>query len=252
MRIHEYLLKIFAPKKMWKTRIHVVIPRFLVFLFGISMHWFIIKTTFSPIKYHSTRSELLKKIYKIIHWSLGFSSIKVLNEDKKPFTGDLKNKLMVSNHTGYVELYIISTLVCPVAFISKKSMENIPYFGAILKASGSVFVDRHDRDSKETCKKYVQDNMDNQSWLVFPEGTTNSGSNEKGENQLLPFHSVVFDINRPITPVVFDFGPSSSLFALGPSPGCKWLSEDAKKIQNSYATSALNMFAMKHRYIRIK
>lgn len=236
---------------MWKTRLHVVIPRLFVFLFGIFMHWFLVKTSFSPITYESVRTRMIKRVMQIIHWSLGVSSLKVLNEDKKPFVGELENKLIVSNHSGILEFYVIGALVYPVSFVSKKSMENIPYFGTILKSHSSVFVDRADRDSKEKCKQYVQNNLDSRSWMIYPEGTTNSGSNEKGKNQLLPFHSFVFDINRPITPVVFDFGPDSNLFALGPSPGCKWLPDNIKGSKNGYVTAVLNMLAMKHRYLNV-
>jgi len=228
-----------------------VIPRLFVFLFGIFMHWFLVKTSFSPITYKSSRTRMIKQVMQIIHWSLGVSSLKVLNEDKKPFTGDLKNKLMVSNHTGILEFYVIGALIYPISPVSKKSMENIPYFGSMLKSLGAAFVDRADRDSKKKCKQFVQDNLDGRSWMIYPEGTTNAGSNEFGKNQLLPFHSFVFDINRPITPIAFDFGPNSNLFALGPSPGCKWLSDNIKGVQNGYVASVLNMLAMKHRYIII-
>lgn len=86
--------------------------------------------------------------------------------------------------------------------IGKKSIRWIPFFGQLFWLSGSLFIDRRNRNSAISTIKYVTQCIVNNGvsvWL-FPEGTRSLG---KG---LLPFKMGAFhtaiQAKAPITPIV--------------------------------------------------
>jgi lyso-ornithine lipid O-acyltransferase len=109
--------------------------------------------------------------------------------------------LMATNHVGYVELFSLFKMR-PMAFVAKDEVEKWPVAGQLLKAVGTVFVDRTTGGLSENYIRAVAEAMKNRINFWFsPEKTTNDGT------WLRPFSSALFVVaNRlkcPLVPAVF-------------------------------------------------
>ena len=94
--------------------------------------------------------------------------------------------LVVANHLSYLEVPVLgAALKC--ALVSKAEISRWPFFGALAKAGGTLFVDRSSRASAEAVTEQVAERLKGTvPVLFFPEGTSTSGA------QLLRFHSRLF------------------------------------------------------------
>lgn len=109
--------------------------------------------------------------------------------------------LMATNHIGYVELFSLFK-IRPMAFVAKDEILSWPLIGAVVKAVGTVFVDRTTGGLSEQYIREVTEAMKNHINFWFaPEKTTNDGT------WLRPFSSALFVVaNRlkcPLLPAVF-------------------------------------------------
>lgn len=109
--------------------------------------------------------------------------------------------LMATNHIGYVELFSIFK-IRPMAFVAKEEILSWPLIGPVVKAVGTVFVDRTSGGLSEQYIAEVTELMKNNVNFWFsPEKTTSDGT------WLRPFSSALFVVaNRlkcPLVPAVF-------------------------------------------------
>ncbi len=109
--------------------------------------------------------------------------------------------LMATNHIGYVELFAIFK-IRPMAFVAKEDILSWPLIGPVVKAAGTVFVDRTTGGLSEQYIAEVSEAMKNHINFWFaPEKTTSDGT------WLRPFSSALFVVaNRwkcPLVPAVF-------------------------------------------------
>ena len=93
--------------------------------------------------------------------------------------------LFVANHTTYVDIIVIGSLV-HAAFVAKKEVASYPLFGWMSKLQKTSFVERR-RDCVASQYKDMQSRLLNgESLILFPEGTTSDG------RRVLPFRSSLF------------------------------------------------------------
>ena len=119
---------------------------------------------------------------------------------------DGQRKIVVGNHSGFIEaLMLIALSKDPIALLSKKENEKVPFIGKMLKAIGCVFIDRKDplatlRQFRALAKKIKEENL---TFVIFPEGTRNRNPEE---TDLLPFHNgslrLALDSESPIVTLV--------------------------------------------------
>ncbi len=95
--------------------------------------------------------------------------------------------LLVSNHTGYLDVLVIGA-AAPVVFVSKLEVRSWPIAGALTRGAGTIYVDRESRSATGSVTAQMQERLAAQVPVVmFPEGTSSDGTG------LLPFRSSLFE-----------------------------------------------------------
>jgi 1-acyl-sn-glycerol-3-phosphate acyltransferase len=106
-----------------------------------------------------------------------------------------------ANHLSYMDPPIL--LAClrhPAVFIAKASLFRIPFFGAGMRATGNIAIDRANaRSAKQSLQRAAEALRSGVSIVIFPEG----GRSDNG--QLQPFHSGAFrlaiELGAPVVPL---------------------------------------------------
>ena len=94
--------------------------------------------------------------------------------------------LIVANHLSYLDIAIASAAL-PCAFVAKQEIGSWPFFGALAKMGGAIFVDRGSRGSAwQTAEEMVLRLAEGVPVVLFPEGTSTDGS------EVIRFHSTLF------------------------------------------------------------
>jgi 1-acyl-sn-glycerol-3-phosphate acyltransferase len=107
---------------------------------------------------------------------------------------------MLCNHQSFIDVPVILYKVFPVAFLAKKSLFRIPYFGQMLAYTNSIPIARGDRSANsDLLNKIKQRVLQNFPLMAFPEGTRSKNG------ELLPFKNGIFRIIKksgvPVFPV---------------------------------------------------
>ncbi|MCL2101851.1 MAG: 1-acyl-sn-glycerol-3-phosphate acyltransferase [Fibromonadales bacterium] len=136
-----------------------------------------------------------KPFFTVVFFLFG---VKVKLEGDLPEQG--KACFMLSNHQSFIDVPALVFRVFPCAFLAKKSLFKVPYFGQLLTYTGSIPVVRGNQKANASLPKKIQRRLSqNFPVMAFPEGTRS----ENGE--LLPFKNGVFRIikeaNVPIFPI---------------------------------------------------
>lgn len=99
---------------------------------------------------------------------------------------DESGNFIISNHLGYLDGIVISSLF-KIVFVSKSEVMNWPLFGLMARAGGTIFIDRKRKDKSAYYIRQMQEALKRGSnILVFPEGTSTNGE------RLYPFQTVHF------------------------------------------------------------
>jgi 1-acyl-sn-glycerol-3-phosphate acyltransferase len=119
--------------------------------------------------------------------------------------GDFKGGLVVSNHTGYVDI-LVHAAVFPIRFAPKSSIRNWPLIGWFVRSGRPIWVDRSSPRKAKIVAQQFKDSMDNGiPLLVYPEGTSTSG-----RDGILKFKSTPFaaagENNNWILPAIIRYG----------------------------------------------
>ena len=122
-------------------------------------------------------------------WQLGYDFVHPLSSEifKKAGTRviyhglenlpEQKGVLFVGNHQSYLDIpVLLAVMEAPTAFVSKKSVGEKPFLGAILDMVGCVSIDRDDlRQSLTAIKEASQRLEKGLNMVIFPEGTRSQG-----------------------------------------------------------------------------
>ncbi len=102
--------------------------------------------------------------------------------------GDIPRRgLLVSNHLGYVDIIVLSTLT-PVIFVAKREVKSLPVFGWFATMGGTVFVHRERRAQTGQATREIETALGSGVLVVlFPEGTSSDGKT------VLPFKSSLLE-----------------------------------------------------------
>jgi 1-acyl-sn-glycerol-3-phosphate acyltransferase len=111
--------------------------------------------------------------------------------------------VVVANHRSYVDIPLMMSQA-PWTFLAKSEIARWPLFGAAARLSGTVFVEREDRDSRRRALERLDALLDDgERIMVFPEGTTSTGPG------CLPFRRGVFRLAAakgiPVVPVAIAY-----------------------------------------------
>ena len=117
------------------------------------------------------------------------------------------NALVVANHTSWLDIVVINSLQ-PAAFIAKAEIARWPVVGLLVARSGTLFIERGQRHAVHAVLQSAIARLKQPSVVaVFPEGTTNNGS------ELLPFHGNLMEAairaNAPVQPLAISYRNSS-------------------------------------------
>lgn len=112
-------------------------------------------------------------------------------------------QVLVSNHVSFYDVFALAAILpAPYAFVAKKELERIPFFGMAWKAAGHISIDRSDRNSAiQSLRRAGQSIREQRSTvIIFPEGTRSL------TGELLPFKKGAFTLAMearvPVVPVV--------------------------------------------------
>jgi len=115
--------------------------------------------------------------------------------------------VFVANHQNGLDIPVVADCL-PVAFgfVAKAELERVPFLGAALRYSPSVFVDRTDgRRTLESMRSAGQEIRSGSSVLVFPEGARSY------DGRMGPFQKGAFllavEAGVPLVPVTIVNGP---------------------------------------------
>lgn len=117
-------------------------------------------------------------------------------------TGEI-GRLLVSNHVTFLDPFVIDA-VLPAGFVAKAEIGRWPVLGRIASAVGTIYIDRGNKRAllgiADSMEKALQQGR---NVLVFPEGTTSSGTG------LLKLHSNLFEASArtgaPTIPIVLQY-----------------------------------------------
>lgn len=111
--------------------------------------------------------------------------------------------LLVSNHVSFYDVFALAAILpAPYAFVAKKELERIPFFGTAWKAAGHISIDRSDRASAmQSLRRAGQSIREQRSTvIIFPEGTRSL------TGEMLPFKKGAFTLaleaGVPLVPVI--------------------------------------------------
>ncbi len=95
---------------------------------------------------------------------------------------DPEAKMIIMNHSSFIDIPVIEA-VYPndLAWIAKKELFEIPFFGLLLKLTDNIRLDREDRKALVHLLKEAKNKVAYKTLAIFPEGTRARG------DKLLPF-----------------------------------------------------------------
>ena len=156
---------------------------------GIRVAWLGFELIWIAINYVSrvslrTNSSLLEARMRWLQWAcrrvLRIFNLKITASGPIPRAG-----LLVSNHLGYLDILILSSLT-PSVFVAKQEVRGWPVFGWFAMMAGTLFVDRQRRAGVVTSAEAVKAFLNEAALVVlFPEGTSSDG------RDVLPFKSAL-------------------------------------------------------------
>lgn len=101
-----------------------------------------------------------------------------------------RSKMIVSNHTSYVDIFIIGSCL-EARFTPKIEVSSWPVINFLVNLSLPLYIHRNARKSFEQKQQIRNAIKSGNNIVVFPEATTNNGLN------LLPFKSSLFSVAEP-------------------------------------------------------
>lgn len=111
--------------------------------------------------------------------------------------------LVVANHISWLDIAALGAL-CPGHFVAKSEIADWPLIGWLAAQAGAFYIKRGDRQaSAEVALRMADAFLQDQSVLLFPEGTSSDGTD------VLPFHPRLFaaaiEHDTPVQPVVLHY-----------------------------------------------
>ncbi len=109
------------------------------------------------------------------------------NENYSEFSRMKKNLLIVSNHSSFLDIFVLSYLFRAV-FVSKSDIKFYPVIGQIAWLMGVIFLERSSSKDRYRLIKKLSNICSKYRLVIFPQGTTSRLSDKK------PFNRGVFKV----------------------------------------------------------
>ena len=137
---------------------------------------------------------------QIQKWGRGLLRIFNIKLTVHPPDAEYHGGLVVSNHMGYVDIFVHSAL-CRMRFCPKSDVKSWPVLGWYAELTHPIWIDRRSRlKSKDALNEFCLTLEHGIPLIVYPEGTSTDGK------QVLPFKTSSFEVAAaggfPIQPVV--------------------------------------------------
>ncbi len=118
---------------------------------------------------------------------------------------DTRPCVLIGNHQSELDVLLLGTIFPPYCSVTaKSSLAQLPFLGWFMSLSGTVFIDRSNRDTavKAFASAAQEMKRERQSVFIFPEGTRSYASGpEMGDFKKGAFHLAV-QAGMPVVPVV--------------------------------------------------
>ncbi len=116
---------------------------------------------------------------------------------------DLRNTMLVSNHISWLDTVVMLRL-CYLRYIGKVEMLKWPLLNMIIKAGGTIFINRRNKRELLNVNQQVANVLNNGATVgLYPEGTTSDGI------KILPFKAPILEAalmaKSNIIPVVLSY-----------------------------------------------
>jgi 1-acyl-sn-glycerol-3-phosphate acyltransferase len=134
--------------------------------------------------------KLLGYPYPVVFKAFKFwrKSQMVLMNVKMELQGNAPDKagILMSNHRSYLDVILLPSDF-PYTFVAKASVRKWPLIGWGASVVNTVWVNRQSKESRKETREQLQKRLEqNQSVVIFPEGTTHKGP------EVLPFKPGMF------------------------------------------------------------
>lgn len=107
--------------------------------------------------------------------------------------------LWAANHVSWMDIPVIGS-VSPAFFLSKAEVADMPIFGRLATAAGTLFIKRGSGDADSVAQQMTVFLQKGYSILFYPEGTTTDGTRiKKVHGKLL---QSAIDAGTPVQPIV--------------------------------------------------
>lgn len=171
-----------------KTAVGATGRRLVRILLAIAWCWYIACGVFLCTFLRRKRSAVRCAAWWTKHWAAGAAALIGMKIDVRGDPAAAAGKLVVSNHTGYLDVLAEGALF-PVRFAPQAEMRRWPLFGWFTALSRPVWVDRKNRSRSEKTAREIAETLEMKlAMLVYPEGTSTDG-----RHGLLPFKSTAFE-----------------------------------------------------------
>ena len=118
-----------------------------------------------PEKRRSARAWVMQSFGRTLTWTLGIR-ITLVGQPSE------ERAILISNHRSYADIPVLAGIT-PVVFLAKAELAGWPVIGWAARKARTVFVDRHNPESRERSRKELGSRLEEGlSVLVFSEGTT--------------------------------------------------------------------------------
>eukprot|EP01084_Bolivina_argentea_P038678 71522_1 len=186
-----------------KRLIMIPIAIIRVFLFAILVILgAIVSIPASQLRFQrKATSKLLRFFCRVILFIFGFYNIPVRNLNNKNIDYNKSARVIVANHhtvfDGLLLLYYTNGCIA-----AKAELKKVPFFGQVLIALNTLFINRHGKDGRNRAKQQIIDHVHNDNLpplIVFPQGTTSS------IYTLTTFKPGAFLSKKSVLPIVFNW-----------------------------------------------
>ncbi len=114
----------------------------------------------------------------IQQWSrklLTILGVRVTQQGNLPENITKTGVVVVANHISWLDIFVINSIL-PVVFVAKSELNNWPLFGYIMRAVGTLFINRENKRDALRINEIVHEALQRQEHVAFfPEAKTGTG-----------------------------------------------------------------------------
>jgi 1-acyl-sn-glycerol-3-phosphate acyltransferase len=177
-------------------------PLVMVFLLAHILWGLAVASLLFPLLPRRASDALVLFWSRVLLAALGIR-LELRNDPAQDPPAAARGSLLLINHTSWVDVFVVAAVV-PARFVAKSEIAAWPLVGRLVKATGTVFVERGRRHAVAHVNRIVTQRLRaGQSVGIFPEGTTTDGA------CLLRFHANLvqpaLDAPAPVVPLALQY-----------------------------------------------